>query len=40
MIILQESGIFDLEFVVEMAHSELGISLAYQCFDVDFACER
>jgi len=40
VIVLQESSIFDLEFIVEMAYSELGISLAYKCFDVDFACER
>ena len=40
VIVLQTSDIFDLEFIVEMAYSELGISLAYKCFDVDFACER
>jgi len=40
MIVLQENDIFDLEFIVEMTHNELGIGLAYECFDADFACER
>jgi len=40
MIVLQKSGIFDLEFIVEMTHSELGIGLAYECLDADFVCER
>jgi len=40
VIVLQESGIFDLEFIVEMAYNELGISLAYKCFEADFVRER
>jgi len=40
VIVLQDSRIFDLDFIVEMTHSELGISLAYKCFDAAFACER
>jgi len=40
MIVLQESGVFDLVFVIEMAHNELGIGLACECFEAEFACER
>jgi len=40
MIVLQEGGVFDLEFIVKMAHSELGIGLACECFGADFAYER
>ena len=39
MIVLQESGIFYLEFIIEVTYNELGTSLAYKCFDADFVCE-
>jgi len=39
VIVLQESRVFDLEFVVQMAYSEFGIGLACECFDANFTCE-
>ena len=39
MIVLQERKVYDLEFVVQMTYSELGIGLACECFDANFACE-
>jgi len=39
VIVLQESGVFDLEFVIQMAYSELGIGYACEHFDDNFTCE-
>jgi len=38
VIVLEESRVFYLKFVVEVANNELGFNFAYQGAYIDFAC--